>query len=156
MDRRSSLETVLPPHSSREALDQALRDLESSKSAWASLRLSKRIEILEQLIRNSAAVAERIVSSSIKAKGLPVDGIGAAQEMIAGPYVVVRNLRRFLWALKDIDARGTPRVPGPITTRPNGRVVARVGREDRPAGAVPGQAKAGLVRKPRQGGQQGF
>jgi aldehyde dehydrogenase family protein len=126
LERLSSL----PPDSSRDELERALQDLRSAKSSWASVALAERMALLEEIIKRSSSVYGRLVSFSLKAKGLDEDSIGAAQEIIAGPYVVVRGMRRLLWALRDIEARGAPRVPGPVTARPNGQVVARVVPQD--------------------------
>ena len=55
-----------------------------------------------------------------------MEGFTKAQEWIAGPYVIVRYLRRLQWALKDIAKGRRPKIPGPLTTLDNGQVVARV------------------------------
>ena len=60
-----------------------------------------------------------------------LDRVEAAEEDLAGPYLTLRYLRLLAASLRDIERAGVPRVPGPVTTRSDGRVAARVVPFDR-------------------------
>jgi hypothetical protein len=110
----------------REGMDAALQSLVASKDKWARTSVNDRIDLLQELIEITPRIAQRWVAAGVHVKHLPDVGIGAAQEWITGPYTIVRNLRRLQWALHDIQTRGKPKIPGPITTHPDGQVVCRV------------------------------
>jgi len=110
----------------RAVLDTALQPLKRGSVDWVSLPIAERIVLLERLARDVAAVAERWAGAGILAKGLDPAGPAASEEWIAGPYLVLRNLRLLGRTLRDIQAHGQPRIPGPIATRDGGQVVARV------------------------------
>lgn len=112
--------------SSIKDIDSALKVLQSQKQDWIRVSVDDRIGILQKLIRRTVEIAPRWVEAGIKAKQLPETGIRAAQEWIAGPYTIVRNLRRLEWALRNIQRYERPRIPGPITKRSDGQVVCRI------------------------------
>lgn len=60
------------------------------------------------------------------AEGLTAGEPGSGEEWLSGPYLVIRNLRLLREALAEVDDLGAPEVPGGVTTRPDGRVVAEV------------------------------
>ncbi len=57
--------------SSREEMDAALQELQAHKNAWVALPVSERIVILDRLMRDFHAIAQRWVDASVKAKGIP-------------------------------------------------------------------------------------
>lgn len=121
---------AITPASSETEMSSALDTLHSHKEEWISIPMGERIAILEKLINRLVAVAPELVAVSLEAKGFSKEGISAAQEWISGPYTIIRNLRRLERALKQIASEGKPRIPGPILTRPNGQIVARVFPQD--------------------------
>ncbi len=112
--------------STREPLDSALRDLVARKQDWARLAIADRRAILAELVRDYAAVAERWAEACREAEGIPAASPGAGEEWLAGPYMVLRNLQLLDRALADIERHGEPRIPGPVKTRGDGQVTARV------------------------------
>ena len=82
--------------------------------------------ILNRLIRDFAAIAPRWVAACIKAKGIAEDSPTVAEEWGAGVWPVMKNLRQLRQSLADIASVGHPKIPGKITTRSDGQVVARV------------------------------
>lgn len=116
---------IMPP-SSRQALDLAVEELRAHAAEWASLSLSDRIALVEELQRDVARVAERWATLSLQAKGIVSEEPASGEEWITGPYLVLRNLRLLRRSLADIAAHGRPRIPGRVSTRPDGQVVARV------------------------------
>ena len=118
------------PASAPEELESALATLQEKKAVWAKLPISDRRAILGELIKDFSGVSERWADAVREAEGIPARTPTAGEEWLAGPYFVVRNLRLLDRALREIEAEGAPRIPGPVTTRPDGRVVARVFPQD--------------------------
>src|SRR5262249_30451461 len=86
----------------------------------------QRIALVDQLMRGVRATAPSWVEACLRAKGLrPADGL-AGEEWSIGPYALMKALRQLRGSLADIERIGHPRIPGPVTTRPDGQVVARV------------------------------
>ena len=114
-----------------EQLDAAVAALRERRAAWVAVPLSARIRLIDELIRGVARVAVRWAAAAAEAEGLAPSDPDAAEEAIAGPYLALRQLRLLRRSLVDIQRSGTPRIPGPVTTRPDGRVTARVVPVDR-------------------------
>lgn len=112
--------------SSEQEMDAAVHALQARKAAWAKVSVRERIKLVQQLTRDFAALADRWVAACAQAKGIPADSLAANEEWTLGPYAVLLNLRQLRQSLADIAARGRPRIPGPVTTRPDGQVVAQV------------------------------
>jgi Aldehyde dehydrogenase family len=119
------VEGIMPP-SSRQALDLAVEELRAHADEWTALSLSERITLVEELQRDIARVAERWVALSLQAKGIAPGEPTAGEEWITGPYLVLRNLRLLRRSLADIAIHGRPKIPGGVSTRSNGQVVARI------------------------------
>ncbi|HEV2238493.1 MAG TPA: aldehyde dehydrogenase family protein, partial [Ktedonobacterales bacterium] len=107
-------------------MDAAVQLLQERKEAWVAVPVRARIALLDRLIADFGAVAERWVAAGVQAKGLDPRADVAGEEWAIGPYPVLRNMRLLREALGDIARTGRPRIPGPVTTRPDGQVVARV------------------------------
>src|SRR5437763_14840599 len=114
------------PSSTQEMMDAAVQTLQEHKDAWVALSNRERIAILDKLINNFAAIAQLWIAASLQAKGIAGDSPGVGEEWVAGVWPVLKNLRQLRNSLSDIEAYGHPRIPGPITTRPDGQVVAQV------------------------------
>jgi hypothetical protein len=112
--------------STRDAMDAAVETLQANKDAWVALPVRERIALIERLIKDFAAVAPRWVSAGQQAKGMAADSPLAGEEWALGPWPVLKNLSQLHRSLIDIEVHGRPRIPGPVTTRPDGQVVARV------------------------------
>lgn len=114
------------PPSSQEAMDGAIETLQAHKDAWVKLPISKRVALVDKLIKDFAAIAQRWVDVSLQAKDIAPGDPAAGEEWAAGTWPVIRNLSQLRQALVDIEAHGQPRIPGPVTTRPGGQIVAQV------------------------------
>ena len=122
----SSAPLDAPAASPRPDLDAAVAAVAAARDSWWSLPLAERIALLDELTRDFLAVAPRWVEACRRAEGLAADGPFGGEEWIAGPYLVVRNLRLLREALAAIAEQGSPEIAGPVETRPDGRVVAQV------------------------------
>jgi acyl-CoA reductase-like NAD-dependent aldehyde dehydrogenase len=112
--------------STQDEMDAAIATLQNQKQAWVTVPVNERIALVDALIRDFAAIAPRWVEASIAAKGIQPGSPGVAEEWGAGAWPVAKQLRQLRQALADIAAYGQPRIPGPVTTRPDGQVVAQV------------------------------
>lgn len=111
--------------STRDAMDAAVQSLQSRKEAWVGTPVSERLKLLDRMMKDSAAIACRWVDMSRQSKGMPVNA-ATADEWSVGPYALLKNLRGLRRSLDDINRYGSPKIPGPIVTQPDGQVVARV------------------------------
>lgn len=117
---------TLPP-TPLDACDAILSRLSANKAAFTALPLADRIALLGELLVRTEAAGPAWVARSQAAKGLrPTDAV-SGEEWLAGPVVTLRNLRLLQRALQEVAAHGAPRVsPDRLSTRPDGRLVARV------------------------------
>jgi acyl-CoA reductase-like NAD-dependent aldehyde dehydrogenase len=118
--------TASMPPSTQEEMDHAVAILSQQKAAWVKVTVRERIALLDAIIRDFTAIAPRWVAASLQAKGIAPDAPAASEEWAAGTWAVSKSLNQLRRSLIDIAASGHPHVPGPITTRPDGQVVARV------------------------------
>ncbi|MGH2480572.1 MAG: aldehyde dehydrogenase family protein, partial [Ktedonobacteraceae bacterium] len=112
--------------STQDEMDAAISTLQAQKDAWVKVSASERAAIIDALIRDFAALAPRWVAAGVQAKGISPDAPSVGEEWAAGAWPIMKQFRQARQALLDIAASGQPRIPGPITTRPDGQVVARV------------------------------
>lgn len=112
--------------SSQEAMDSAVKTLAEHKKAWVDLPIRQKVTILDQLMSAVQASAERWVAMSVEAKGITPDSAAVSDEWVAGPYLIMIVLRQLRQSLLDIERIGHPKIHGPVTTRPDGQVVAQV------------------------------
>src|SRR6266849_7999762 len=116
--------------STQDEMESAVRMLRDHKDIWATLPVHERITIINRLIKNFAALSPRWAAASCKAKGITEDAPLVAEEWGAGTLPIIHTLRKLRQSLSDIESYGNPRIPGPVTTRPNGQVVAHVFPEE--------------------------
>ncbi|MDH4231673.1 MAG: aldehyde dehydrogenase family protein [Nitrospirota bacterium] len=111
-----------PP--SRKAADEALKDLQANKDAWAALGIDERIVILEEISRDMLQLAERWVAASIHEKGIPENTLGEGEEwaMLSSIFREVRLLRQSLIGIRKHGRPGTKR----CTLRPGGQAAVKV------------------------------
>ncbi len=75
---------------------------------FADLTASERVALLRRMIPLAASVAEDWVKAACAAKGIPYDAPVAGEEWLAGPAVVVRNLRLLAESWEKIAAGREP------------------------------------------------
>ncbi len=114
------------PSSTPDEMDAALQTLSEQKNAWVALPIADRIIILDRLLRDFADIAPRWVDALLKAKNIPANSPTAHEEWGAGAYPVMKILRQLRQSLEDISTSGHPNIPGKVTTRADGQVVAQV------------------------------
>jgi hypothetical protein len=115
----------LPP-TGRDEIERSVGDLVARKDAWLLVGIPERVALLDALTRTTLEVAPRWVQAAGEAKRIPGGSQAIAEEWLAGPFCVVRNLRLLREALLDIARVGHPVLPAAPWTRPDGQVVAPV------------------------------
>ena len=123
--RHSEARSAIPA-TSRARMDAAIGILAARRRAWSGIGPAERVAILDGLLADFAAVSEDWVAASLLHKGLEPEMPASGEEWVAGPFIVLRNIRLLRDALADIAARGAPRIPGPVWTRSDGSVAAGV------------------------------
>ena len=111
--------------STREEMDAALQVLQEHKNAWVALSLRAQVALVDTLIQDFAALADRWVAACCEAKGIsntPFMG----EEWGTGSFTLLKQLHQLRQSLLDIETLGAPRIPGPVTTQADGQVVAQV------------------------------
>ncbi|MBW2162630.1 MAG: aldehyde dehydrogenase [Deltaproteobacteria bacterium] len=98
--------------------------LRANKDSWVHLGMRERLSLLDEVHRDFISIGDRWVAAELEAKGLASHTLGEAEEwtILATIHRAIRTLRR---SLSETESLGQPRVPGPITMRPDGQVVAR-------------------------------
>jgi acyl-CoA reductase-like NAD-dependent aldehyde dehydrogenase len=106
--------------------DQALDDLRAHAPSWVALELEERIRLLDEVADNVVDAAEEWVEISCRAKGIELGSNVESEEWLAGPWTVLRHIKLQARTLRDIEAHGSPRLPGRARVNDKGRVVAPV------------------------------
>jgi len=86
----------------------------------------QRIELLDQCVAGVAAAAPSWVEAACRAKGIPVDSPARAEEVLAGPVAVLRQIQLYRKTLCEVERFGKPRLPRRLQRRPDGRIGIRV------------------------------
>ncbi len=123
-ENSAPMSKTLQPSSQAE-MDQALAVLTAHKDAWALMDVPSRIALLDQIKQDLPKVEKRWIEAGLAAKGGVTETMAEGEEWysVTVTYRTIRFLRK---ALQDIIQYGKPKIPGKVTTRSNGQVVAQV------------------------------
>ncbi len=109
------------------ALERSLTDLAAQKQAWVRLAVPRKIELLEQVKRATAAVAGRWVQAAVRAKGIPDDSPLAGEEWSSGPWALLYGLSQYIRTLGEIARHGRPQIAArALRTAPSGQLIVDV------------------------------
>jgi hypothetical protein len=111
--------------SSPAKMDQALAILSAHKETWVRLDIPARIALLDQIKQDTPEVENRWIAASLAAKKISFETTAEGEEWISFTFIY-RYIRFLRKALQDILHFGKPKIPGKLSTRPNGQVVAQV------------------------------
>ena len=106
-----------------------MSELRARQTAWVAVSATERLSLITKLRRDVAHIASEWSAAVARAEGLGPSE--AAEEELAGPYLTLRQLRLLGASLREIARGGVPRIPGGVTTLPDGRAAARVMPFDR-------------------------
>ncbi len=120
-------QTAAAHPTANDALDRVLEDLAAQKQAWVALPVQQKIELLGQVKRATADVAERWVQAATRAKQIPEGSPLAGEEWSSGPWALLYGLSQYIHTLEDIARHGRPRLaPGALRTARNGQLIASI------------------------------
>ncbi len=118
---------AVPQPTAASTLDTVVQRVKEGSRAWVKRSVREKLQLLEELRRTFAAVAEPSVRAACEAKGIDPEGPTAGEEWLGGPLVTLRNLRLLVDALKDIERHGAPYIPPKhLRTLEDGRLAAKV------------------------------
>ena len=110
----------------REEMDRALSAVAAKKQEFARLPLREKIALLQACLPALKASVPAWIREACRAKGIEESSPTAGEEWLAGPYLVMRNLRLLVESLEAIARAGSPPFGTGVHTRPDGRVVVDV------------------------------
>jgi len=109
-----------------DQLNNIVRELVGAKERLALLTTAQRRDLVSQCLTSVYAVGEEWAEAACQAKGPPSSPVIAAEELVNGPTVTLRYLQLIRAALDDLSRGEPPRLPGPIATDDDGRVLVPV------------------------------
>ncbi|HEX8700124.1 MAG TPA: aldehyde dehydrogenase family protein [Myxococcaceae bacterium] len=118
---------AVPQPTASQTMETLVHRIKEGSRSWVKVSLAERIALLEELRRAYSGIAESSVRAACEAKGLDPESSTAGEEWLAGPLVVLRNLRLLVESLKDIQRHGVPHIPASwLRTLDNGQLSARL------------------------------
>ncbi|HME90343.1 MAG TPA: aldehyde dehydrogenase, partial [Myxococcaceae bacterium] len=117
----------VPTPTATQKLDELVSRTRDGAKAFARLGAKERHRLVEEMREGFRAVAEQSVIAACQAKGIDPHSPLAGEEWLAGPTIVLRNLRLLSDSLKDITRYGRPRIDASwIRTLADGRLAIAV------------------------------
>ena len=113
-------------HYDEAALDAAVDEVASHVDEWASTTPIERADLLEQVVRDTYAVAEEWNAASCEAKGYDPESPEGGEELFSGIGTFVHMAQAFRRSLLDIAATGRPQYRGPTRHKPGDRIAVQV------------------------------
>jgi hypothetical protein len=118
---------AVPQPTAAKTMEPLVHRIKEGSRAWVKLPPGERIALLEELRRSYYAIAEPSVRAACEAKGIDPESPTAGEEWLAGPLVVLRNLRLLVESLRDIQQHGVPHIPASwLRTLDDGQLSARL------------------------------
>ncbi len=118
--------SAAPQSTARPELDKQIETLRAHATDWARSPLTERIALAKKMLDGYVAVAEASVLAGCHAKGIDPNSPLAAEEWLAGPTIVIRNLRLLCETMERLAAGRPPFDPAKVRTRTDGRVIVDV------------------------------
>jgi aldehyde dehydrogenase (NAD(P)+) len=115
-----------PSTTSRAELDAQLARLRAAAPAWARSPVEERLVLLRGFSAGYQAIAEDSAIAGCRMKGIDPASPLAAEEWLAGPTVVLRNLRLLIETLERVRNGRSTVDPERIESTADGRVKVRV------------------------------
>ncbi len=106
-------------------IDQLLGQLQARKDDWVQLEIHERLSILDEIHNDLWGLKEPWIRAELEGKGNTPQTLGEAGEwtVLATMFRAVRMIRQ---SLVEIQKHGRPGFSGPMVSRPNNRLAARV------------------------------
>lgn len=120
-------ETMQAPESTaRPEIDAGLERLKAAAPRFARATIGERLALLRSMLDGYVAVAEESVRAGCRRKGIDPSSPLAAEEWLAGPTIVVRNLRLLVETLTRLERGQDPIESARVRATPDGRAVVDV------------------------------
>jgi acyl-CoA reductase-like NAD-dependent aldehyde dehydrogenase len=100
--------TEVRPLTAQRELDHQVATLREHRTEFARLPIANKIALLQEVRHRIPGLSADWVAAACRAKGIPADAPVAGEEWIAGPSLVVRNIRFMIRALEEIREHGVP------------------------------------------------
>ncbi len=110
----------------QQKIDNEVQAVHAKVQEYAALPVGERLKLLKALIPATLATVDDWIAAACKAKGLHPDAPAAGEEWLAGPLLMMRNLRLLSETLEAIARSGTPPLGTGVRTLANGRVAVDV------------------------------
>lgn len=107
--------------SATQGLDSAIDELASGAKQLLTMPLGKQRELVDACVEGVARNANAWVEAACKAKRLSPDAPIASEEILVGPGSLLRYLRLLSQSLREIEANGSPTLPGKPRKNTQGR-----------------------------------
>lgn len=106
-------------------IDQLLGQLQARKDDWVQLEIHERLSILDEIHNDLWGLKEPWIRAELEGKGNTPQTLGEAGEwtVLATMFRAVQMIRQ---SLVEIQKHGRPGFSGPMVSRPNNRLAARV------------------------------
>lgn len=109
----SGITAAAPIATTSQEIDRMISRLQAGATGLAASSIENRIQLLQQCIQCTAAVAQEWVEEAARAKRIPSDSPSVAEEILSGPVSVLRYLQLILQTLKELRDHGRPRLQKP-------------------------------------------
>ncbi len=106
----------------QERLDQAIAEIVEQRPVWSALTPIELENLLSRIRRDFATVVPEWIKESLKAKGIPAGSPSEADEWLAGPFCIFRNLRLLQRSIGRIACGEKPGAAGAATSRLDGNL----------------------------------
>ncbi len=83
----------VPMPTATQKLDELVSRVKEGSRAFARLSVHERLRLVEEMREGYRAIAEESVQAACQAKGIDPHSPLAGEEWLAGPTIVIRNLR---------------------------------------------------------------
>ncbi|MEI6700288.1 MAG: aldehyde dehydrogenase family protein [Actinomycetota bacterium] len=108
------------------ALSKVVEGVSAKSDAWASTSVTARRKLLEQVILATIAESDSWLRAACLAKGLTLDTTESGEELFSGVGTFVTMAQALVTSLHDLETKGRPIFPGPVTTAADGRAMVGV------------------------------
>ena len=103
-------------------VDAAVAAVAARKDDWPHVPLAQRRRLLDQMVRDTMAVADDWIAAGAAAKDLVPGSPAHGEEIAFGPMQVVRNLRLLERTLASLEQTGEVALPGAPRVADDGRI----------------------------------
>jgi acyl-CoA reductase-like NAD-dependent aldehyde dehydrogenase len=109
-----------------DVLNEVVAALAQAAPRWSATSLTRKIELLERVVRDTAAIAPAWNEAACAAKDLDPEGTTGGEELLSGIGSFVRVASLLAQSLRDLRDLGRPQYPGPVRHEIGNRLAIQV------------------------------